>query len=58
MIDFMTRKMKEYTVSLQFEKAQEMKEAIEALKTHQTKSKSKNKTTNKSKQKGRIKFYR
>ena len=37
-IDFMTRKMKEYTVSLQFEKAQEMKEAIEALKTHQTKS--------------------
>ena len=26
-IDFMTRKMKEYTVSLQFEKAQEMKEA-------------------------------
>ena len=37
-IDFITRKMKEYTVSLQFEKAQEMKEAIEALKTHQTKS--------------------
>ena len=37
-IDFMARKMKEYTISLQFEKAQEMKEAIEALKTHQTKS--------------------
>lgn len=37
-IDFMTRKMKEYAISLQFEKANEMKEALEALKNHQMKS--------------------
>lgn len=37
-IDIMTQKMKENAISLQFEKSQELKEAIEALKTHQNKS--------------------
>ncbi len=36
--DFMNRKMKEYAISLQFEKANEMKEGIEILKKHQVKS--------------------
>lgn len=37
-VDFMAQKMKGYAISLQFEKANEMKEAIETLKNHQTKS--------------------
>lgn len=37
-IDFMEKKMKEYAISLQFEKAQEMKQALETLKNHQVKS--------------------
>lgn len=37
-IDLMMQKMKEYSISLQFEKANEMKEALEALKNHQVKS--------------------
>lgn len=37
-IDVMSKRMREYAISLQFEKAQEMKEAIEALKSHQAKS--------------------
>lgn len=37
-IDFMGQRMKEHSISLQFEKANEMKEAIEALKNHQVKS--------------------
>lgn len=37
-VDFMAHKMKDYAISLQFEKANEMKEAIDTLKNHQTKS--------------------
>lgn len=37
-IDFMAQKMREFAISLQFEKANEMKEAIETLKNHQVKS--------------------
>ena len=37
-IDLMTKQMKEYAVSLQFEKAQALKEGIEILKNHQSKS--------------------
>ncbi|WP_294140220.1 excinuclease ABC subunit UvrC [uncultured Sanguibacteroides sp.] len=37
-LDTMNSKMREFSISMQFEKAQELKEAIEALKTHQTKS--------------------
>ena len=37
-IDLMGRQMKEYAVSLQFEKAQTMKEGIEILKSHQSRS--------------------
>ena len=37
-LEAMNDKMKEFSISMQFEKAQELKEAIEALKTHQAKS--------------------
>lgn len=37
-IELLTQKMKEYSISLQFEKAQAMKEGIEALKNYQSKS--------------------
>lgn len=37
-IDLLTQKMKEYSISLQFEKAQAMKEGIEALRNYQSKS--------------------
>lgn len=37
-IELMTRQMKEYAISLQFEKAQSLKEGIEILKNHQSKS--------------------
>ena len=37
-IDLMGKQMKEYAVSLQFEKAQTMKEGIEILKSHQSRS--------------------
>ncbi|MCR9011180.1 excinuclease ABC subunit UvrC [Gabonibacter chumensis] len=37
-LEAMNNKMKEFSISMQFEKAQELKEAMEALKTHQAKS--------------------
>lgn len=37
-IEVMTRKMREYADTLQFEKANEMKEALEAIRTYQSKS--------------------
>lgn len=37
-IDVMTRKMKEYAENMQFEEANEMKEALEAVKNYQAKS--------------------
>ena len=37
-IELMTKQMKEYATSLQFERAQAMKEGIEVLKNHQSKS--------------------
>lgn len=37
-IEVMTRKMREYADALQFEKANEMKEALEAIRTYQSKS--------------------
>lgn len=37
-IEVMTRKMREYADALQFEKANEMKEALDAIRTYQSKS--------------------